>query len=51
MIADGTAVVLNIGLTSTNLSFLVNHNLTKDWQHIALLGAPVHVGVIFYLKT
>ncbi|MES9948966.1 MAG: hypothetical protein ABW118_08410 [Candidatus Thiodiazotropha sp.] len=41
MVANGTAAALTVGLAATNLFFLESHQLTHDWQHIALLGAPV----------
>ncbi|PUB88025.1 MAG: hypothetical protein DBP00_07280 [gamma proteobacterium symbiont of Ctena orbiculata] len=41
MVADGTAVALTVGLAANNLFFHESHYLTQDWQHIALLAAPV----------
>lgn len=41
MAADWTAAALSIGLATTNLFFHESHHLTHDWEHIALLGAPV----------
>ncbi len=41
MIAYGTAIALTAGLAATNLFFHESHHLTHDWQHIALLAAPI----------